>query len=70
MKKIVVLSAVLFSGLAVAQGLPRFGTARFGQAQFGVAEPALPVPFMPLGATILLAVAMWVVVYLMRTKES
>ena len=70
MKKIVVLSAVLFSGLAVAQGLPRFGSARFGQAQFGVAEPALPVPFMPLWATILLAVAMWVVVYLLRTKES
>ena len=70
MKKIVVLSAVLFSGLAVAQGLPRFGTARFGEASFGVAEPALPVPFMPLWATILLAVAMWVVVYLLRTKES
>ena len=70
MKKIVVLSAVLFSGLAVAQGLPRFGTARFGEAQFGVAEPALPVPFMPLWATILLAVAMWVVVYLLRTRES
>jgi len=70
MKKIVVLSAVLFSGLAVAQGLPRFGTARFGEARFGVAEPALPVPFMPLWATILLAVALWVVVYLMRTKES
>ena len=70
MRKIVVLSAVFFSGLAVAQGLPRFGTARFGEAQFGVAEPALPVPFMPLWATILLAVAMWVVVYLLRTKES
>ena len=70
MKKIVVLSAVLFSGLAVAQGLPRFGTARFGEASFGVAEPALPVPFMPLWATILLAIAMWVVVYLMRTKEG
>ena len=70
MKKIVVLSAVLFSGLAVAQGLPRFGTARFGEASFGVAEPALPVPFMPLWATILLAVALWVVVYLLRTKES
>ena len=70
MRKIVILSAVFFSGLAVAQGLPRFGTARFGEAQFGVAEPALPVPFMPLWATILLAVAMWVVVYLLRTKES
>ena len=70
MKKLVVLSAVFFSGLAVAQGLPRFGTARFGEAQFGVAEPALPVPSMPLWATITLAVALWVVAYLMRSKES
>ena len=70
MKKIVILSAVFFSGLAIAQGLPRFGTARFGQAQFGVAEPALPVPFMPLWATIALAVALWVVAYLMRSKEA
>ena len=70
MKKLVVLSAVFFSGLAVAQGLPRFGSARFGQAQFGVAEPALPVPFMPLWATITLAVALWVVAYLMRAKEA
>jgi len=70
MKKLVVLSAVFFSGLAVAQGLPRFGSARFGQAQFGVAEPALPVPFMPLWATITLAVALWAVAYLMRSKES
>ena len=70
MKKLVVLSAVFFSGLAVAQGLPRFGIARFGQAQFGVAEPALPVPFMPLWATITLAVALWVLAYLMRAKEA
>lgn len=70
MKKLVILSAMFFSGLAVAQGLPRFGTARFGQAQFGVAEPALPVPFMPLWATITLAVTLWVVVYLMRAKEA
>ena len=69
MKKIVILSAVFFSGLAVAQGLPRFGSARFAEAQFGVAEPALPVPFMPLWATITLAAALWVVAYLMRTKE-
>ena len=61
MKKIVMLSAVFFPGLAVAQGLPRFGSARFGQAAFGVAEPAVPVPFMPLWATITLAVALWVV---------
>ena len=70
MKKLVVLSAVVFSGLAVAQGLPRFGTAKFGEATFGVAEPALPVPFMPLWATITLAVALWVVAYLMRSTES
>jgi len=70
MKKLVVISAVFFSGLAVAQGLPRFGTAKFGEATFGVAEPALPVPFMPMWATISLAVALWVVTYLMRSKES
>ena len=70
MEKLVVLTAIFFSGLAVAQELPRFGTAKFGEAQFGVAEPALPVPFMPLWATITLAVALWVVAYLMRSKES
>ena len=31
---------------------------------------ALPVPFMPLWATITLAVTLWVVAYLMRSKES
>jgi len=70
MRKIVTLSAVFFSGLAVAQGLPRFGTARFGEAIFGVAEPALPVPFMPLWATVTLAAALWAVAYLMPSKES
>ena len=78
MRKIVVLSAVFFSGLAIAQGLPKFGTARFGQATFGeasvgttnVGADALPVPFMPLWAIITLAVALWVVAYLMRSKES
>ena len=70
MKNLVVLSALFFSGLAVAQGLPSFGTARFGQAQFGVAVPALTIPFMPLWATITLAVALWVLVYLMRSNES
>ena len=70
MRKLVVLSAVFFSGLAVAQGLPRFGTAKFGEAAFGVAEPALPVPFMPLWATITLAVALWVMACLMRSEES
>ena len=73
MKKLVVLSAVFFSGLAVAQSLPRFGTARFGDAVFGQASSgadALPVPLMPLWATITLAIALWVVAYLMRSKES
>lgn len=63
-------TALLFTGLAVAQGLPRFGTARFGEAIFGVAEPALPVPFMPLWATATLAAALWAVAYLMPSKES
>lgn len=70
MRKIVTLSAVFFSVLAAAQGLPRFGTARFDEAIFGVAEPALPVPFMPLWATVTLAAALWAVAYLMRSKES
>ena len=59
--------------LAVAQSLPRFGTAKFGQAVFGeasVGADALPVPLMPLWATITLAVTLWVVAYLMRSKES
>ena len=58
MKKLVVLFAVFFSGLAIAQSLPRFGTAKFGEAAFGVVEPALPVPLMPLWATTTLAVAL------------
>ena len=78
MKKLVVLSAAFFSGLAIAQSLPTFGTARFGQATFGeasvgttsVGADALPVPFMPLWATITLAVTLWVVAYLMHCKES
>ena len=70
MQKLVALFAVFFSGLAVAQGLPRFGTAKFGEAAFGVAEPALPVPFMPLWETITFAVALWVLAFLMRSKES
>ena len=78
MRKLVVVAAIFFSGLAVAQGLPKFGTARFGQATFGeasvgttsVGADALPVPFMPLWATITLAIALWVVAYLIRSKES
>ena len=69
--RICVFSSALTASLfAIAQSLPVFGTAKFGEAQFGVAEPALPVPFMPLWATITLAVALWVVAYLMRSKES
>ena len=74
----VVIFALGASLLAVAQSLPVFGTAKFGQAVFGeasvgaagVGADVLPVPFMPLSATITLAVALWVVAYLMRTKES
>ena len=71
MRKLVVVTAIFFSGLAIAQGLPKFGTAKFGQAVFGQAgADALPVPFMPLWATITLAVTLWVVAYLMRSKVS
>ena len=70
--------AVTASLLAVAQSLPVFGTAKFGQAVFGeasvgatgVGADALPVPFMPLSATITLAVALWIVAFLMRSKEN
>ena len=65
--------ALTASLLAIAQSLPKFGTAKFGEAVFGQASTgadALPVPFMPLWATITLAVALWAVVYLMRAKEA
>ena len=75
--RICVFSSALTASLfAIAQSLPVFGTAKFGQAVFGEASAgttgadALPVPFMPLWATITLAVTLWVVVYLMRSKES
>ena len=73
MRNLVVVTAIFFSGLAVAQCLPKFGTAKFGEAVFGQASTgadALPVPFMPLWATITLAIALWAVAYLMRSKES
>ena len=78
MRKLVVVTAIFFSGLAVAQSLPRFGTAKFGQAVFGeasvgttsVGADALPVRLMPLWATITLAVALRVLAYLMRAKEA
>ena len=53
--------ALTASLLAIAQSLPKFGTAKFGEAVFGQASTgadALPVPFMPLWATITLAVAL------------
>ena len=64
--------ALVISLTAMAQGLPRFGSAKFGQAIFGQAgvATALPVPFMPLWATITLATALWVLAYLMRAKEA
>jgi len=67
-KRLVVLTALCLSGLAAARSMPIFGVARFGEAPFG--GVAVPVPFMPLWAIILLAVSLWVVVFLMRTKES
>ena len=72
MRKLVVATAILFSGLAVAQGrlMPVFGVARFGEASSTFGGVALPVPFMPLWATITLAVALWALAYLMRSKES
>ena len=74
----VLIFALGASLLAIAQSLPVFGTAKFGQAVFGeasvgatgVGADVLPVPFMPLSATITLAVALWVVAYLMRSRES
>ena len=60
-------------GMIGGQFLGGLGQAIFGEASVGttsVGADALPVPFMPLWATITLAVALWVVVYLIRTKES
>ena len=68
-KRFVVLAALCVSGLAVARAMPVFGVARFGEASSAFGGISVPVPFMPLWAIILLAVALWVVVYLMRNKE-
>ena len=68
-KRLFVLAALCVSGLAVARAMPVFGVARFGEASATFGGVALPVPFIPLWATITLAVALWVVVYLMRNKE-
>ena len=40
-------TALLFTGLAVAQGLPRFGTAKFGEAACGVLSLPYPFPLCP-----------------------
>ena len=71
MKKLVAVTAILFTGLAVAQSpvMPVFGVARFGEASAAFGGITLSVPFMPLWATITLAGALWGVVYLMRNKE-
>ena len=74
MRRFIGLLASAFSALAIAQALPRFGSARFGEAVFGEAAsgvaPATPVPSMPLWATITLAIALWFLVYQMRAKED
>ena len=69
MRNLVVVTAILFSGLAVARMMPVFGVARFGEASATFGGVALPVPFMPLWAIITLAIALWAVAYLMRNKE-
>jgi len=65
--------AFLFSLIAWAQGGSCFGASLFGSYAFGAGSCSaeiVPIPFMPLWATITLAVALWVMVYLMRAKEA
>ena len=72
LKLLATVAAVCLSALAAAQGVARFGTARFGEAVFASetsSVPSVPVPSMPLWATVSLALAVWVLVYLIRTKE-
>ena len=69
-KRFVLLAALCVSGLAVARAMPIFGVARFGEASAAFGGISVPVPFMPLWAPITLAIALWVVAYLMRSKES
>ena len=73
LKLLATVAAVCLSALAAAQGVARFGTARFGEAVFASATSSetssVPVPSMPLWATVSLALAVWVLVYLIRTKE-
>lgn len=69
LKLLATVAAACLSALAVAQGVARFGTARFGEAQFASETSSVPVPSMPLWATVSLALAVWVLVYLIRTKE-
>ena len=69
LKLFTTVTAICLSALAVAQGVARFGTARFGEAQFASETSSVPVPSMPFWATVSLALAVWVLVYLIRTKE-
>lgn len=70
MRSLIAIAALVASVSAIAQALPLYGVARYGEARFAASESALPVPSMPLWATVILAVALWAVVYLMRDKES
>ncbi len=49
MRKFVGVTSIFFSGLAIAQGLPRFGTAKFGEAAFGELNLPYPFPLCPFG---------------------
>ena len=49
MRKLVGVIAIFFSGLAIAQGPPRFGTAKFGEAACGVLSLPYPFPLCPFG---------------------
>ena len=56
--------------LKVCRSLALPSLVRLFSVRLLTGADALPVPFMPLWATITLAVALWVVAYLMRSKES
>ena len=52
MRKLVVVTAIFFSGLAVAQGLPKFGTAnlvRLFSVRLLLALMRYPFPLCPYG---------------------
>ena len=66
MKTLILSAAFFFSGLSLAQGLPRFGSAIFGGAAFGLVTPAYIIPTMPLWATVLLAATLWFLAHKIR----